>query len=579
MSLHAHTALFRARSTPALLAIAAGSLLTLAAPSLAIVSSGTNGFNGVWLNQYLGATRYYNAGYTGTRATMVNIEGGHVWNGHETLTHVNTYISGAGVPNAPAPPFAPGTPNFHSHSTWVGHAMGGRTQFNPGTVGDAIQSGIGHGATLWSGSIATAFTGSNSFSTTFNATLGVYAGALNTGVNGVSADVSNSSYGSWLAGPPPTNNGTLRVIALDALAYATGKTMVFSAGNRGAANTVGDPGLTKNGITVGALTGETGPNPFSTVASYSSRGPSDFALATAPLNFSRVANAVASVDIVAPGDPLTLAYYGGASGGNTGGTNDLSTTFYNTGVSGTSFASPIVAGGAALLVDAARANGHTRGNDARVVKAVLMNSATKLPGWTNNTTLNGSNVLVTTQGVDFAQGAGRVNFSRAFEQQLLGTTDVPGLGGGVVADLGWDYGVVAQNTPNDYTFATPLIAGNTFTATLAWFAAEQFNLGTLASASVAWGAHDVLGLELYRSDLSGNVLVASSNALYNNNQHINITIPQSGNYFLRVNWAGGLYDFINKANSETYGLAWSIPAPGTAALLAVGILAAGRRRR
>lgn len=560
-------------------AVVAGLLLSagLSTPALAIVSSGTNGFNGIWINDFLGATRYYGSGYNGSRATLVNIEGGHIWNGHETLNHVSRYISGAGVIPAPSPPFAANTPNFNRHTTWVGQTLGGRSAFAPGTVGDAVQSGIASGATLWSGSIATAFGTGTTFSSSFNSTVPVYTAALRTGFAGVTADVSNSSWGSWSAGPPVTANNSTRIIALDALAYDTGKTMVYSAGNRGAANTVGDPGLTKNGITVGALSGDTGPLPYSTLSSYSSTGPSDFIVATGPTTGTRIASAVASVDLVAPGDPLTLAYYGGASGNNTGGTNDLSTGFYSAGVAGTSFSSPIVAGGAALLVDAARANGFTRGTDARVVKALLMNSADKLAGWTNNTT-SVAGVLTTTQAVDYSMGAGRVNFGRAYEQQLLGTTDVPGLGGGTVGDLGWDYGQVAQNAPNNYGFAGTLTAGWNFTATLNWFARESFNFTTQASSSAAWGAQDILTLQLFRQDDAGDVLVAQSTAQYNLVQHLALTIPQDGRYFLRVNWAGSLYNLIGKANSEVYGLAWQVPTPGTAGVLALGLLAARRRR-
>lgn len=570
----------RGSSAPALrvwlLALSAAAGLT--APAAAIISAGTTGQNGLWLNDFLGATRYYNAGYTGANAVLANIEGGHVWNGHETLTHVNTYINGAGVPNAPVPPFAANTPNYHYHSTWVGQAIAGRRLNTdaPNSGGDIVRSGIARDGTLWSGSVATAFGANGSFSSSFNSTVPVYTFMLRTGINGITADVSNSSWGSFTAGS--TTNASLRILALDALAYDTAKVMVYSAGNRGSANTVGDPGLSKNGITVGALTGDTGPNPYSTLASYSSRGPSDFAVATGPLNFTIVPNAVASVDIVAPGDPIDLAYYGGASGGNTGGTNDLRNDLYNLGVAGTSFSSPMVAGGAGLIVGAARSQNLANGRDGRVVKALLMNSADKLPGWTNNTT-NVAGVLRTTQAVDWAQGAGRMNLSRAYEQQNLGVQDLPGLGGGVVGDLGWDFGQVAQNTPNNYTFSNSLAAGFNFTATLVWFARESYNFTTQASSSVAFGAQDTLTLQLFRTSPAGDVLVAESVAPYNLNQHLSLSIPQDGNYFLRVNWAGGLYDFINKANSETYGLVWNVPAPSLTALLGLAGLAAARRRR
>src|SRR4051812_46729982 len=52
-------------------------------------SRGPGPFSGAaYSNQVVGATRFYDAGYTGTRALMANIEAGYIWNGHETLSHV-----------------------------------------------------------------------------------------------------------------------------------------------------------------------------------------------------------------------------------------------------------------------------------------------------------------------------------------------------------------------------------------------------------------------------------------------------------------------------------------------------------
>src|SRR5438105_3106768 len=75
-------------------------------------------------NQLLGATRFYNAGYTGTRAVMANIEAGYVWNGHETLAHVGL------IPTSGA------SGEFDRHATAVGMLMGGR----PTAVGNVYQT-------------------------------------------------------------------------------------------------------------------------------------------------------------------------------------------------------------------------------------------------------------------------------------------------------------------------------------------------------------------------------------------------------------------------------------------------------
>ena len=64
------------------------------------------------------------------------------------------------------------------------------------------------------------------------------------------------------------------------------------------------------------------------------------------------------VDISAPGDQLTLAYYGGTTGGNQapseGGTPNGGNNFFSFNTAGTSFAAPTVAGGLSLMVDAGR---------------------------------------------------------------------------------------------------------------------------------------------------------------------------------------------------------------------------------
>jgi subtilisin family serine protease len=143
---------------------------------------------------------------------------------------------------------------------------------------------------------------------------------------------------------------------------------------------------------------------------------------------------------VAPGATLRLAAYGGQTGGNqfASGNNVFnSTTSYFDDQNGTSFATPIVAGGAALLIDAAKARAPATltALDGRVLKAVLMNSASKTSGWTNGATTQ-DGVFVTTRAVDNAAGAGRLNLDAAFTQYLGGTFDLPGITGGSVAPVG-----------------------------------------------------------------------------------------------------------------------------------------------
>ena len=294
----------------------------------------------------------------------------------------------------------------------------------------------------------------------------------------------------------------------------------------------------------------------------------------------------ARVDIVAPGTGITTARYGGATGGNTGApTSDLAPNTYLANVAGTSVSAPLVAGGAALLVDYGRTNfGATSTSDAAingaVIKAVLLNSADKLAGFDNGqTVVNGH--IETVQGLDYNQGAGQLNLSAAFDQYVSGTHDVAGLGGGTnLAAIGWDYGSVALNTVNDYQIGN-LRGGENFTATLDWFINRQFDGvgidpqfgGFLLTQDNGFAQ---LTLELYQTDGQSQNLVARSSALYNTVQHFFVTTPMDGAYFLRVGYAGNRY---GTDTNQAYGLAWAgtrlspsaaAPEPATLLLLVFG---------
>ncbi len=286
------------------------------------------------------------------------------------------------------------------------------------------------------------------------------------------------------------------------------------------------------------------------------------------------------VDIAAPGENFSTAYYGGQTGGNGPGVFGPANgpaggpDWYSRSVDGTSFATPTVAGGAALFYDAAYAvlGSTPDARDSRVMKAVLMNSAAKTQGWDNGQTAN-PNLLggvLTTRGVDNRVGAGRMDLNRAFDQLLSGTTDVAGLSQGAmgaVNPIGWDFGQVGQGINNDYLIANPLPAGSLFTATLTWFRDRQ----TIGTTSFTDSSYDNLDLELWNS-LGGvpQNLISASNGRYNNTEHFNFAIPAAGEYLLRVRWTEEMFDNVGDLNIEHYGLAWSaasVPEPAALVLL------------
>jgi hypothetical protein len=94
---------------------------------------------------------------------------------------------------------------------------------------------------------------------------------------------------------------------------------------------------------------------------------------------------------------------------------------------------------------------------------------------------------------------------------------------------------------------------------------------------------DELSLQLWRND--GNsltTLIAESIAEYTSVQHLSFTVPDSGDYTLRVTWEGEIYDAINDANTQPYGVSWNVtstPEPASTSLLLFGLLTVTRRRR
>ncbi len=584
----------RPRRAPAIAWIRAALLaliaIAAAAPASGVISlTAGPGGNGIIINTLLGADTFYNNGYFGQNAVVANVEAGAIWNGHESLTQLTTYISD---------PTITGTQlgQFDYHATAVGMTIAGQGQFF------YYQAGIAPLANLWSASIATTFNGDGSFEITNHSFLYAYKESMNVGRNvdfnigggftftfHTIADVVNSSWGF-----EDPAGAAFESRAIDALALANKTTVVLSAGNSGpAGNTVGGPASGYNKIAVAALAADTTANPYTAPSDFSSRGPNDF---YNPKTNTIVPKVRAAVDIAAPGEQLALAYYGGATGTNAGGT-DLTGgvgVYYLTNAAGTSFAAPIVAGGAALLADYAHVNFSSHGWDGRVIKAVLLNSADKTAGWNNgqHPNLIWGVPFVTTQALDYATGAGRLNLARAYGQFSAGTTDnptpTPTLSGGTVQPIGWLFGHVYDGSPTDYAIDHLFTTGESFTATLTWFIHRTLNDSTGADNAIATDDRfDNLDLEVWRlidGQLSSEVAI--SLAQYNNVQHLSFPIPADGQYLLRVEWVGQAYDLTthNPASGplgEDFALAWSnlaVPEPASAGLILIVLFFSLTRR-
>ncbi|GII30124.1 S8 family peptidase [Planotetraspora mira] len=172
------------------------------------------------------------------------------------------------------------------------------------------------------------------------------------------ADVVNMSLG----GTDPSDGTDPLSLAVDALTEQTGALFVIAAGNTGGA--VGSPGAAAGALTVGAVDGD------DRLADFSSRGP-------------LVGTRVAKPELVAPGVDIIAARAAGTTLGPPVDASYVSS-------SGTSMATPHVAGAAALL-----AQRHPDWKADRL-KAALVGAADPLPG-----------------ADPYAVGAGRLDAARA----------------------------------------------------------------------------------------------------------------------------------------------------------------------
>ncbi len=546
-----------------------------------------------FVNQSVGATSLYgdflitptiagntlileDGGAYGQGAVLSVIDLGYVDNTNSAFVYQSiTYFGDTASPN---PSSTPPAQYVGDHATAV--AMFGA---GLGTISDdstsTYQFGIAPLATLWSGAVISSGdpnAAEGGYQISNASFIDPFVESMETGINGVKTDVVNVSLGdsSDLIGEDWTT------VALDGLIAQNHTTVVIAAGNSGpGTDTVGSPASGYNGISVGALAADANLT-YSTSAAFSSRGPNDF---YNPYTGVTTPGVRAAVDLVAPGDELVVS------------ATDTEVEYG----SGTSYAAPLVAGAATQLSSiahslssyfagsadanaAAEQQAASDANDGRVIKAILMNSADKLPGWNNGETMvNG--VLTTTQALDFTLGAGALNVARAEDNYLDGQFDPkvvghswPGLGA-----KGWDLSTVSRGTDNLYDMGQ-IASGTTLTATLAWFVDRGYDSATQTADE---GTFVNLNLDVYEVVDGSDQLIAVSETPYENVQQLSFVLPDTSDYVVGVDFAGIAYGPAGdaQATSEEYALAWSdaevdVPEPGAIVVLVLAVLLLARRR-
>jgi autotransporter-associated beta strand protein len=263
---------------------------------------------------------------------------------------------------------------------------------------------------------------------------------------------------------------------------------------------------------------------------------------------------------------ISVGAYGGAS--SVGPTSGVSASFDGrskpdiTAPEGaTSFSTALVSGVAAILVQSGNLG---RGGsapatiaaatDARTIKALLLNGATKPAGWTHSST----------QPLDFRYGAGIVNAYNSYQNLVAGMkapttvnlSQTPTLSGNV-GTAGWNFSTLTSTAGSDGVahYHLDLSAANgptMLTSTLVWWRPEG-TVETNASgyiSQVNLTTINNLDMMLYNSN---GTLVDSSASPVDNVEHLYTLNLAPGQYDLEVvKKAGGV------TPSETYSMAFNL---------------------
>ncbi|MFI6673607.1 S8 family peptidase [Kribbella sp. NPDC050470] len=242
----------------------------------------------------IGAPTAWQAGYDGRGVKVAVLDTGYDA-GHPDLAK-QVVASESFVPDQPVQ-------DLHGHGTHTASIVAGL-----GTASAGQRKGVAPGADLLIGKVL-----DNSGSGLDSEAIAGMEWAVQQG-----AKVVSMSLGGW-----PTDGSDPMSQAVDQLSKSSGALFVIAAGNSGAEETVASPGTATEALTVGAIDRD------DQLAYFSSRGP-------------RLGDGALKPEVTAPGVEIAAARAAGTEQGHV-----LSEHY--TAMSGTSMATPHVAGAAAIL--------------------------------------------------------------------------------------------------------------------------------------------------------------------------------------------------------------------------------------
>lgn len=222
----------------------------------------------------------------------------------------------------------------------------------------------------------------------------------------------------------------------------------------------------------------------------------------------------------------------------------------------TSFATPVVSGTIGLLVQKAKQDTNLSlalspdGGNC-VMKAVLMNSADKLPFWHKGGPGKDDDH---TAPLDFLQGAGMVNALASYKQLTAGRQNP-----GNVTTTGWDLNALEENRTLQNTYRLQVLDANpkTLTATLVWN--RHYN-DSYPFESLGQKDADIR-LELWAvnpENPAEDYLLDYSDSTVDNVEHIYCSLDANySNYDILVSYSN-IDETQQPLPTQTYALAWNV---------------------